>query len=177
MSDVENRGRWELFRDMAVFQVKLLLDGVRDVLLSPISLLATLVGLLTETERPGRYFYDLLRYGRQTDRWIDLFGAQQPGGPPGDRPGEPRDPALSRGGVDDFVSLIEDTLVREVERGGMTATAKESVDKLLDRIQGKPGPERAAQPRSFAILSSRGRIASRGSDGSAKTTRDRPASR
>ena len=138
MSDAapgEARGRWELFRDVAVFQVKLVLDGVRDVLLSPISLLVTLVGLLTDTERPGRYFYDLLRYGRRTDRWINLFGAQPPGGPPG----EPRDGALSRGGVDDFVSLIEDTLVREVERGGMTATAKESVDKLLDRIQGKPG--------------------------------------
>ena len=36
-------GRWTLIRDVAVFQVKLVFDGMRDVVLLPISLIAGIV--------------------------------------------------------------------------------------------------------------------------------------
>lgn len=64
-------------RDIAVFQVKLFVDGLRDVLLSPTSLVLGLIGLLI-SKRPGEPFYRLLRAGRATDSWIDLFGDAYP---------------------------------------------------------------------------------------------------
>ncbi|MCG8380387.1 MAG: hypothetical protein MI865_13060, partial [Proteobacteria bacterium] len=53
--------RWQLFRDVMSFQFKLLMDGLRDVLLSPISITAALVGVFTDSKDPGKYFYRLLK--------------------------------------------------------------------------------------------------------------------
>jgi hypothetical protein len=49
--------RWHLIRDVAVFQLKLGLDALRDLVLSPISLIAGIVDLvfggeLADLERP-----------------------------------------------------------------------------------------------------------------------------
>ena len=46
--------RWTLARDIAVLQVKLLTDGLRDLLLVPASLTAGLISLVTsENGRPA----------------------------------------------------------------------------------------------------------------------------
>ncbi len=71
------RSRLGVARDVVVFQFKLFADGLRDVLLSPISLVLGLVGLLF-SRRPGEPFYRLLRIGRATEVWIDLFGDAYP---------------------------------------------------------------------------------------------------
>ncbi len=63
-------GRWPLVRRVLIFQVKLGLDGLRDVLLSPISLVALLLDLAAGDDRN---FRRLLHLGRRSDRWIDLF--------------------------------------------------------------------------------------------------------
>lgn len=39
--------RGQLLRQILVFQFKLAMDGIRDVLLSPISVIAALAGILT----------------------------------------------------------------------------------------------------------------------------------
>ena len=38
--------RWQLIRDLAVFQLKLVIDALRDVVLSPISLVGAVVDLV-----------------------------------------------------------------------------------------------------------------------------------
>ena len=117
--------RWELIRDVLVFQVKLVIDGLRDVLLSPISIGAALAGIALGGERPGRYFYDLLRMGRESDDWINLFGTRTTGD------------ALEghAGRVDTYFDRIEDALVEQVARGGITASAKEALDRVIDSVQ------------------------------------------
>ena len=70
MSDVV-----QLLRDLVAFQFKLALDGIRDVLLSPVSLVAVFVGFMFGGAAPGQYFYRLLRFGRRTDHMIGLFSA------------------------------------------------------------------------------------------------------
>ncbi len=117
--------RWELIRDVLVFQAKLVIDGLRDLLLSPISIAAALAGVLLGGGRPGRYFYDLLRVGRQSDDWINLFGTRVTGDAIEDHEGR----------VDSYFDRIEDALVQQVARGGITASAKEALDRALDSVQ------------------------------------------
>jgi hypothetical protein len=53
--------RWQFLRDVVVFQLKLLLDNLRDFALVPISLVAALIDLVYKGEREGALFYKVLR--------------------------------------------------------------------------------------------------------------------
>jgi hypothetical protein len=124
--------RWTLIRDVAVFQVKLLFDGFRDLLLLPISLIAGFASLIKGGRNPSSDFYDLLRVGRRSEHWINLFGAaSRLHGPPSD---EDRFPVED---VDEMVSRVESYVVDEYRRGGVTAQAKERLDKALDLVHKK----------------------------------------
>jgi hypothetical protein len=119
----EAESRWELIRDLVVFQLKLALDALRDVLLVPVSLVAGIVDLVSGGEPPGKNFYGVVRLGRGTERWINLFGAVE------EPEGEEAVPSL-----DSLVGQLEHLIVDQVERGGVTASAKDAIDRSLDRI-------------------------------------------
>ena len=68
----KNAGHWQLFGDLLAFQLKLVLDATRDLFLSPISIIAAVVGFLSRSENPGRYFYQLLELGHRLDS-LDLL--------------------------------------------------------------------------------------------------------
>lgn len=122
--------RWALMRDVGVFQLKLLLDGFRDAMLLPVSLFIALFDLLGVGPRAGRQFYVLLEWGRRTEYWINLFGATD----------HVRELAPSpRPGVDTLVDRLERLVVQEYERGGITASTKDAVDRALDGLT-KRGP-------------------------------------
>src|SRR6476620_3354967 len=55
--------RWKFLRDFAVFQLKMFLDNVRDLVLMPVALVAALVDLVLKGEREGARFYKVLRWG------------------------------------------------------------------------------------------------------------------
>lgn len=65
--------RAELVRDTIVLQLKLIVDGLRDLALMPICFFAAVYGLIRHSENPGRYVYRVLSYGKWTERWIGLF--------------------------------------------------------------------------------------------------------
>ena len=65
------RGRF--LRDALVFQGKLALDGLRDLILLPVALAATGIDLIKRKEAPGGRFYDVVHFGKQTEQWINLF--------------------------------------------------------------------------------------------------------
>ena len=69
--------RRSLVMRLIVFQLKLLADGIRDLLLSPISIAATVMGLLDRNKAPDHYFQQLLHLGRRSDVFIDLFDAHR----------------------------------------------------------------------------------------------------
>ena len=55
--------RWVLLRDLGVLQVKLIVDGLRDLVLVPLSLVAGIVSLASSKDnRPGPQFYHLLAW-------------------------------------------------------------------------------------------------------------------
>ena len=123
--------RWTLLRDVLVLQVKLVVDGLRDLILVPVSLVVGIVSLLAarRDDKSGNEFYELLRIGRRTERWIDLFGAaERVYGP--QVVGE-RFPAES---IDEIVQRVESFVVAEYRRGGVTRQAKDRLDQALDSL-------------------------------------------
>lgn len=133
--------RWTLIRDIVVFQVKLLFDGLRDLLLVPVSIGAGIVSLLKSGDGPGSEFYDLLRLGRRSERWINLFGAADnfpcSSNATDPFPGED---------ADDLVHKVESFVVAEYRKGGMTAQAKDRLDRAIDTLHrmGKRSEKTAA---------------------------------
>lgn len=126
-----NVERWTLLRDIAVLQVKLIVDGVRDLLLVPLSLIAGIVSLVSGRDgEHGSKFYQLLVFGKQTERWINLFGAVE-NAPEKIEQVEP----FTSGNIDELVGKFESFVVDEYKRGGVTAQAKEHFDKFIAAVQ------------------------------------------
>ncbi len=67
-------------RSLLMFQIKLGLDALRDLFLSPVSLLFFLLdyvlGYFVGKEKAPGLFRRLMLFGRRTDRWINLFGVE-----------------------------------------------------------------------------------------------------
>jgi len=121
--------RWVLIRDVAVFQFKLLVDGFRDLLLVPVSLITGIVSLLNYRREKGSEFYDLLEAGRRSEHWINLFGAASRS----DRADDSQS-GFGSTDIDDVVSRVESFIVDEYRKGGVTAQAKHRLDAALDSI-------------------------------------------
>src|SRR3954466_3714951 len=66
-----------IMRDVMIFQVKLFLDGVKDIVLSPISLIAAVADVLWPTDRVGKRFYHVMLVGERLDKWVNLYGAAE----------------------------------------------------------------------------------------------------
>lgn len=128
--------RWQLIRDVLVFQAKLFVDGLRDLILSPMSIVAALAGLLGRGDEPRRHYDEVIRMGRRSEHWINLFGSHFPGD--SDDAGE-----APAGGIDAVFERIESTLRQQHEGGGVTRVAKEQIDSVLDSLQRKPKPDAA----------------------------------
>jgi len=126
--------RWELIRDVVVFQLKFALEATRDVVLAILSLIFGLIDLALGRRGEDSLFYGLLRVGVRFDRWLDLFA-----------------PVMERdetAGADRQVARLEQMLREQHDRGGFTAQTARHVDQLLDRVEhglaGALGAEPAA---------------------------------
>jgi len=64
-----------LIRDLLIFQLKLWMDGVKDLLLAPLSVGAGVMDILLGPNRDGYRLYSVLRFGEKYDLWLNLFGA------------------------------------------------------------------------------------------------------
>lgn len=125
--DVPQPSSWMVIRDAGVFQIKLLVDGFRDLMLVPASFVAACISLIRRNDgRPGSHFYRVVSLGHQSERWINLFGALR-NAPPGvaDRD------SFGSTDIDDLVARVESFVVNEYRRGGVTAQAKRRIDDAL----------------------------------------------
>lgn len=131
--NAEPSPRWSMLRDLAILQVKLIVDGFRDLLLLPASMFAVVISLIrTENGVPGPEFYRLLVLGKQIEQWINLFGAVK-NAPAGVDNGQ----AFGDVELDDIVSRVETFVVDEYQRGGVTAQAKSRIDAALNAMRRK----------------------------------------
>ena len=120
---------WTLLRDILVLQLKLLFDGLRDLILVPISFFVGTLSLLKGGPARGSEFYQLLRMGRRSERWINLFGAAER--VYGTAVENDRFPAED---IDEIVSRVESFIVDEYRKGGVTRQAKDQLDRALNSL-------------------------------------------
>jgi hypothetical protein len=129
----ERLDRRTLVRDVAVFQFKLIVDGLRDLVLVPVSLIAGIVSFVSARDDvPGSQFYELLEVGKQSEHWIDLFGALR------NAPPEVRNRVrFPEENMDQILDRIETFVVDEEKRGGITAQARERLERALRGFQNR----------------------------------------
>lgn len=99
-----------LLRDLMRLQLKLALDALRDLVLSPVALAAAAIDALRGRRDRDALFYRLLRLGQRSEAWIDLWGAAR-------EPGQPH-PAS----VDDLLGHVE-AVLRDPRTGPRRARA------------------------------------------------------
>ena len=127
--------RWKFMRDVIVFQLKMLLDNVRDFALMPVSLGAALIDLIYRGEREGALFYKVLKWGAHSEEVIDVYSAIEYH--------EKGDFKISPDyTVDGVISRLEGVLVREYEKGGTAATIKAAMDRAIDQLHAETGGAR-----------------------------------
>ena len=127
----EPNARATLIRDVIVFQGKLIVDGLRDLVLVPASLVAGIISLASGSHsQPGTQFYRLLGVGKNSERWINLFGALR--NAPADL--EQFEP-FPETDIDDIVGRVEAFVVDEQKRGGMTTQARERLEKAREALR------------------------------------------
>jgi len=129
IEDGQMPDRWTLIRDILVLQLKLVVDGLRDFILVPVSLIVGIASLIKGGDSSGSQFYELLRTGRRSERWINLFGAAERVYGPSIE--EDRFPTED---IDVMVSRVESFVVDEYSKGGVTRQAKNQLDRALDSL-------------------------------------------
>ena len=133
--------RWKFVRDVLVFQIKMLLDNLRDLVLMPVALAAALIDLILRGEREGTLFYKVLRWGWHSEKVIDVYSAIE------DHP--PGDFEVGRNyTVDGVIARLEDVVAREVEKGGTAASIKNAMDRAIDQLHAGTGGARDAVVRT-----------------------------
>ena len=129
----ESPDRRMLVRDVVVFQFKLIVDGLRDFFLVPVAFFAGLLSFVNAKDGvPGPHFYNLLQLGKQSEEWIDLFGAMR-NAPPEFR-GRVNFPEEN---MDQLLNRLETFVVDEEKRGGITAQARERLERALRGFQNR----------------------------------------
>jgi len=128
--------RWRFLRDVAVFQLKMIVDNLRDFALIPVSLGAALLDLVFKGEREGELFYKVLQWGAHSEKIIDVYSAiekRETGAPP-------INPDYT---IDGVVARLEGVVVREYEKGGTAASIKSAMDRAIDQLHHETRPARA----------------------------------
>ncbi len=130
-SEEERTPLWVLIRDIGVLQVKLIIDGFRDLVLVPASLIAGIISVArTENGQPGSEFYRLVSAGKRSERWINLFGALRNAPPE-----VVAQDQMAEADMDELITRVETFVIDEYQRGGVTAQAKARLDQVLAAMQ------------------------------------------
>jgi hypothetical protein len=122
--------RWRFLRDVAVFELKLMINNLHNFVQVPLTFFVALFDLVFKHGAEGSRFYWLVEQGRTIDDHIDVYSIIAH-----------RERGLNRDyTVDAVLKRVEDVIKREYERGGTAATIKNAVDRTLDEMQAKTAP-------------------------------------
>lgn len=120
MDDRTRGPRERLLRQAAVLQLKLVADGLRDALLIPVSLVAAAVGLLRGGDDCDAEFRRVIDLGRRSERWINLFGHE-----------EPLVPGSAVGSIDQVLDRVEAIVVEQRRSGKSAAEIRDAIRAVL----------------------------------------------
>ncbi len=108
-------------RDFMIFQLKLALDGLKDVVVFQLSIGAMVVDFLSGRGKKPRWFYSVVRASERFDRWLDLHRAME---------------RIDTGDTDDGFF------------GASEAGSDSLLGELEQMVRGGDRPRRSAQSRS-----------------------------
>jgi hypothetical protein len=128
MNDQPRNPREQLLRDAFILQLKLLADGFRDALLIPISLVAAVVGLVRGGADCDVEFRRVIELGRRSERWINLFGEQ-----------EPLTPESPVGSIDRMLDQVETVVMEQRGKGKSAAEIRDAIRTALHRDPKRAG--------------------------------------
>ncbi|MCO7223111.1 hypothetical protein [Pleionea sp. CnH1-48] len=110
--------RWQMIRQLLIFQLKLAIDALRDILLSPLSMILTIMDLMAGNKNEKRWFTRLMHFGRDTDKAINLFNQHD-----ADKESKPN--------VDRAFEQFEELLKKHYQTGDLSNKTKAAIDKSL----------------------------------------------
>ncbi|MDT8427152.1 MAG: hypothetical protein RQ757_00125 [Pseudomonadales bacterium] len=65
-------------RSLLIFQLKLAADALRDLLMSPVSIIMFVLDVVLQPAHKDSHYQQLMAFGRKTDHWINLFEEYPP---------------------------------------------------------------------------------------------------
>jgi len=127
-------------RDFLIFQLKLALDGTKDLVAFNLSIVAIILDFISGRGKRPRLFYSVVRASERFDKWLNLHSVV------GRMDERGSDEGLFGGADDD-----DDTIVGEIERliKGQSLSKEEVVRRLRagsDALRGKDATERDPSP-------------------------------
>jgi hypothetical protein len=120
--------RWPLIRQGIVFQFKLGLDALRDILMSPVSIVLIVADVVMANTQQQSYFKRLMRLGKKSDHWINLFAGDSPNVEPENN----KEAADSN--VDYWITKIETVVKEQQVDGKLTQSGKDKLQQYFGRI-------------------------------------------
>ena len=128
-SDTTSTSRAQLLWDVVVLQFKLAADGLRDLLLVPLSIASVIIGLIIGGDAPDQYFKRLLAFGRRTEIWINLFGYRK-----------------HAGTSDELIAPIKERVFAEARNNRWISKAGNEINKTLDSVNANISPKPPKKP-------------------------------
>ena len=120
MNETDTSKRGGLVRNAVVFQLKLMADGFRDLVLIPVSLIAALIGLLRGGDEPEREFNQVIDIGRESEQWINLFGNHD----------VPENSNMGAS-IDVVFAKVEEVLKQQYKADGTSKSTQTEIDEAL----------------------------------------------
>jgi len=117
--------RWPLIWAVAMFQLKLVVDGLKDIALFPLSLAAAAIDLIAGNRPERGLFAMVLRAGRGFDEWVDLFAAAD----------SKNQAVAGPRGLDAHVHQLEQFVSDASKRKDLTDRARQAMDDALLALQ------------------------------------------
>ena len=123
-ADQDSREIWPQLRMLLVFQLKLYIDALRDLLMSPLSVVVFIIDAVQGNRGDDSLFQALLKFGRRTEKAINLFDQH-----------DVNDENYR--GVDSILMQVEEAVRKEYTDGSVSGNARESIENSLGRLRKK----------------------------------------
>ncbi len=111
------------FRRLVIFQLKLGVDALRDILLSPVSIICSLIDLAEKRKGENSYFEKLMVFGRNTEKKINLFEQQHKY--------QQQHQHQQEATIDSILNQVEGVVMKEYKDKKLSKKTLSAIEKIL----------------------------------------------
>ena len=106
----ESPSRSKIVRDVLIFQVKLWLEGFKDVALMPLSLGAAIIDLVFRGSKSKGALYSVMKLGDRFERWVHLYAPLE------ERESNDPGPSIPADSLDDLLNDAADGIEKKTTK-------------------------------------------------------------